>query len=279
MRSLQSHTSMLVRRLPPGAWERAVLPRMVLPPLRRLSVLDPLHRMPLAWIEEGGQLRPPLGGVREGGETDQVIVVRYWALCKMAKDGLQEDEDFFSMFYSLASSIMHTMVVRETMYIPPDTFMGLHHQIFVLTGRDGIYGEIKELVSRANKGIDLNICGVAIYIRRCGAEDYALFVIERMSTTTKSNQRGNDALQQLRDALLKGRANEAAKTHALRMALHPRATGAAIRVLGGDLLLLCAREARRREKIVLWEDVLAEWLEPMLVEEEGEGVAVGMVDV
>ena len=268
MRTLHTHVAHMIGNLPPGAWETAVKPRIVLPLLRRLSTLDPLRRMPLRWLEQGGEAHPehcPAGGGAEGGgvhDFSTQVVIKYWEMCRMAKVGPKGSHDkqvFFKTLLGLISSVLYTIAAREKHSVAMKSFLALEQQISILNGWDSIYEEIKDVITRSSQWLAHDITRVAKNIARCGAVDYALFVVERRRRSFESNEAAAVALDQLRDALLAGRANEAAKIRALLMALHPRSTGAAIRALGPDLLRVCVR-AVPVERIVLWEEVLVEWL-------------------
>ncbi len=97
------------------------------------------------------------------------------------------------------------------------------------------------------------------YIERCGAVDYALFLANRMGHMLTDEDFRQQALNRVCEGLVKGRQLQAAKIHALRMALHPRAVAAGIKVIGSDLLRMCVQWVAT-EKIVLWEEVLEKWL-------------------
>ena len=106
------------------------------------------------------------------------------------------------------------------------------------------------------------------------AED-GLFLINHIAATFHEHDDRRRARVRVRTALVATLAQEATTLAAVRMALHRRSTGAAIRILGPDLLLACVRGARR-ERIVLWEEVLAEWLQPLVTaESEREQVLMG----
>jgi hypothetical protein len=259
VRTIKGHIGSMMEKLPADAWSEAVKPGMILPTLRRISVMDPMRRMPLRWLESDGfPIARPMNGC--------LVTVRYWELCRMMHAGPSEDDGaFFLSMHALASNIMHIIVMREARSIHPDAYTGLWHQISVISGADSIVTELRDVISRARSGRRLKIEGVVQHIERCGAVDYAFFLAEHMGLVLTKEDFRQQALDRVCDGLRAGRRREAARIRALGMALHRRSTGAAIRALGADLLRMCAAQAARVEKIVLWEEVLEKWLEPMRV--------------
>ena len=273
MRSLQMRVAQMSLRLPPGAWERKVRQEMVLPLLRRLSLFDPLRRMPLRWLEEEGGGLPAVCPVsceeeEEAGDQSTKIKALYWELCHMTRTGPAEVKkkkhgEFFERLGSKAYNILHIITVFEGRAVQEEARVGLSTQIRALKRRDDVYTEINYMAineSRGHRNADPR--PLAQRLRWCGAEEYGLFLVEHLRPPPESCGPGvGRALDKLRDAVVAGRANEAAKVRALRMALHPRSAAAGIRVLGSELLRLCALGAgEKAPKIVLWEEVLAEWL-------------------
>ena len=259
LRALKSHASALVESLPPGAWESKVKPVLILPMLRRLSLFDPWRRMPLLWLECAEDVPAQCPG-------EERVTMRYWHMCKMVWAGPGNDEAFFLTMHSLASSIMHIIINREVHPVSVEGYSALGQQIAVLGGRDAIMNELIEAMNRARRGTHASTQRVATVIHRAAASEYALFLIDGIATTFFEHDVRRRALERVRATIVAALAHEAATHTAVRMALHRRSTGAAIRVLGPDLLLACIRGARR-ERIVLWEEVLAEWLQPMVTEE------------
>ena len=260
LRALKSHASALVENLPSGAWESKVKPVLILPMLRRLSVFDPWRRMPLLWLESAES------APEQCPEGEERVTMRYWHLCKMVWAGPGNDETFFLTMHSLASSIMHIIINREVHPVSVDEYSALGQQIAVLGGRDSIVTELVETMNRARRGNDAMIERVAKIVHRASASEYGLFLIDHISATFLEHDDRRRALLRVRTALVATLAQEATTIAAGRMALHRRSTGAAIRILGPDLLLACVRGARR-ERIVLWEEVLAEWLQPLVTAE------------
>jgi hypothetical protein len=256
VRTMKTRVSEMMETLPDGAWEEAVRPKLVLPVLRRLSLMDRLRRMPLKWLESDGlpMLCP---------RNSCLVVVRYWELCRMLKVGPGDNEVYFLTMHSLASNIMHIMVVRENQPLTHDEYTGLWHQISIISGADSIATELRDIVSRARSGRRLKIEGVVQHVERCGAVEYALFLADHMGRLLIKEDFRQQALDRLCDGLRKGLKREADKLHTLRMALHRR-SGAGIKAIGSDLLRLCVA-AVRTEKIVLWEEVLEKWLVQMPV--------------
>jgi hypothetical protein len=251
VRTIKFNVAAMIEHMPTEAWEEAVKPRMILPLLRRLSMIDPVRRMPLLWLETLTPVCP---------RDVSLVTVRYWELCRMMHAGPSESDVFFMTFHSLASNIMHILVVREGQPILPEDHTGVWHQISVVCGADSVLTEIRDIISRARRGNRLQIEGVVQFIQRCGAVDYALFMAEGMGRVLTEGDFRLQALDKMCNGLNKGRQREAAKISALRMALHPRSTSAGIKRLGSDLLLACV-QAVKVERIVLWEEVLERWLD------------------
>jgi hypothetical protein len=252
VRTIKFNVAAMIEHLPTEAWEEAVKPRMILPLLRRLSMIDPVRRMPLLWLETLPPVCP---------RDVSLVTVRYWELCRMMHAGPSDSDVFFMTFHSLASNIMHILVVREGQPIFPEDHTGIWHQISVVCGADSILTEIRDIISRARRGNRLQIEGVVQFVQRCGAVDYALFMAESMGRALTEGDFRQQALVKMCNGLKKGRRREAAKIKTLRMALHPRSTSAGIKRLGPDLLLMCVRAVKEVERIVLWEEVLEKWLD------------------
>jgi hypothetical protein len=264
VRMIKLRVASMIEKLPSGAWEEAVKPRMIMPLMHRLSVMDPMRRMPLLWLESDGL---PEACPRHCS----MVTLRYWELCRMVKNGPGDDNDtFFLSFHALASNIMHIIVMRESQPGHPDNYTGLWHQISILSGADSIVTELRDIISRVRSGRRIKLEGVVQHIQRCGAVDYALFLADHMGLTIPEDDFRRQALDRMCGGLALGRKREAAKIHTLRMALHPRSTVAGIRVLGPDLLRMCVLQAVNVERIVLWEEVLKKWLEPMVGVKEGD---------
>lgn len=255
VRMIKLRVSSMIETLPAGAWDEAVKPLMVMPLMRRLSVLDPMRRMPLLWLESMPEACP---------HHCSMVTSRYWELCRMAKNGPGDDDTFFLSFHALASNIMHIIIMRESQPVHPDHYTGLWHQISILSGADSIVTELRDILSRVRSGRRIKIEGVVQHVQRCGAVDYALFLVDRMNLALPDDDFRRKGLDKLCDGLKLGRRREAAKLHTLRMALHPRSTVAGIRLLGPDLLRMCVLQAVKVERIVLWEEVLQKWLEPLV---------------
>ena len=255
VRSVKSRISAMLENMPLDAWEESVKPTMILPILRRMSLFDPLRRMPIRWLDTEEAFPP-----QYIGNPDCLVTTRYWELCRMLRVGPEDSETFFVTFHALACNIMHIIIVREGHHIHPDNYMGLWHQVMVIGGStDNIMGELRELISRARSGRRLKIEGAAQYIERCGAVEYALFLIRRMGSMLNKEDFRQRALDALCLAVIKGRTQHMAKLHTFRMALHPRSSGALVRTLGPDLMRMCLCGVET-EKIVLWEGVLKKWL-------------------
>ena len=255
IRTIKYNIVAMIENLPAGAWEEAVKPRMIVPLLRRLSFIDPMRRMPLLWLEDLPPACP---------RDASLVTTRYWELCRMMHAGPTTGKDtdvFFLTFHSLASNIMHIIVVREGQPVFAEEHTGIWHQIAIISGADSIVTEVRNIISRARKGSRLQIEGVVQFIQRCGAVEYALFLAENMSRVMTKGDFRLQALDRLCEGLKKGQRREAAKIRTLRMALHPRSS-AGIKRLGPDLLRMCV-QAVRVERIVLWEEVLEKWLEKL----------------
>ena len=73
VRMIKLRVSSMIETLPAGAWDEAVKPLMIMPLMRRLSVLDPMRRMPLLWLESDG--------LPEGCPVNcSTVTLRYWEL-------------------------------------------------------------------------------------------------------------------------------------------------------------------------------------------------------
>lgn len=249
----------MLDKLPPGAWENEVKPRLVVPVLRRLSAFDPLGRLPLSWIDDrdDGRARPaPLSG-------GTLVVVRYWDLCKLVREGPEGNCAFFPMLHSLASNIMHTLTVRE-----PGRHSGspaaalLWRQVSLFSGNDPIIHELRSFLGGARSATrrELRISNLADSIEKRGAVDYCLFIAQRLRAGFAPTDRRSKPLDALVGALCGKLGARAARRWAFAMALHRRSTGAAVRVLGLDLVRLCAVMSEDGCAAVLWEDVLGRWL-------------------
>ena len=77
-RSVKGRVAEMLEALPSDVWETAVKPEMILPLMRRISLADPLRRMPLAWLEE-----LPLQCPRHCSQA----TARYWEMCRMVGKG------------------------------------------------------------------------------------------------------------------------------------------------------------------------------------------------
>jgi len=264
VRTIKYRVAAMMEKLPAGAWEEAVKPRMILPLLHRLSTIDPLRRMPLRWLESDGlpELCP---------RHSSLVTTRYWELCRMMKVGppVEDNDVFFLTFHAMASNIMHIIIMREGQPVFVDDYTGLWHQISIVSGADSIVTEIRDIISRARSGRRLKIEGVVQHVQRCGAVDYALFLAEHMGRVLTPEDFRQQALDRMCAGLRAGKRREVAKIKTLSMALHPKSAMAGIRTLGPDLLRMCVK-AVKVEKIVLWEEVLEKWLAPLVgVKEEG----------
>lgn len=249
----------MLENLPSGAWEESVKPMILLPVLRRVSLFDPLRRMPISWLDIASDNTQPFP-IQYTGNPNCLVATRYWELCRMLRMGPEDNEVFFVTFHALACNIMHIIIVREGHNIHPDNYVGLWHQVMVLGGStDHIVGELKELISRARSGRRLKIESTVQYIERCGAVEYALFLIARMGSVLNKEDYRQRALETLRLAVIDGRKQHIAKLRMFSMALHPRSSGALVRMLGPDLMRMCLRGVET-EKIILWEGVLKKWL-------------------
>ena len=151
--------------------------------------------------------------------------------------------------------------------MPSELYIGLQQQIYVLGGHDGIVAEIRDFMAKTNKRHKIDVACTAHYIERCGAVDYALFIIKKTSTSISNSEMVQDELVELLNALLDKKHNVVAKNRTLCMALHQKSTSAAIKVLGPDLLRMCVQWVKT-ERVVLWEEVLAEWLWVRLVDKK-----------
>ena len=123
----------MISKLPTGAWEKTVKPLMVMPLLLRLSLIDPLRRMPLSWLDS--DKLPDDYPVHITNNTD-LVAIRYWELCSMMKEGPLADEGsgFFVNMHKLAYGVLHIILSRETHQIPSGRYFGLQQQIYVLGG-------------------------------------------------------------------------------------------------------------------------------------------------
>lgn len=252
IRSLKAEISSMIANLPQGAWEKAVKPRMVLPILRSLSLLDPRRRLPLSWLHECSVFP-------EGRDAD--VVFLYWELCSMVHLGPGAfKRGFFIALHSKALAIIH--LIASTHSVPHDSYWGLRERIYVLDGFDGIMTEIKDIVSRSSRGRSTNAEASAQYIWRSGGFYYALFLIAKMFPEVAHNPDVTAALDNVLHALHAVQRNEKKKILSLCMALHSKSENALIGMLGSDLLQLCVEQTRHVPS-VLWEDVLSEWLRPI----------------
>ena len=259
LRALKHKVATLLAKLPPGAWERHAKPLIVLPLLRRLSLIDPLRRMPLRWLEraEAVPAQCPAGACP--------VVVRYWDLCRMLWAGPEKEGDalFFDAMHALASYALFSITRGgEGQPVPrEDESLGLQKRIVMLAGADPIAEEMHRFMAGTliaqQPPVDV---GHLVRVIRCTeAQEYALFLIDRAHSSFAAGDVRQAALQGLRDAVLDTLRAETAKLRALCMALHPRSTGAQVRVLGLDLLRVCAGHAGRG-RLVTWEEALVGWL-------------------
>jgi hypothetical protein len=257
VRTLKHGVSTLLGKLPPDAWETAAKPLIVIPLLRRLSLIDPLRRMPLLWLERADAVPEECpAGVCS-------VVVRYWDMCRMVWAGPEDgDSMFFDAMHALASYTLATIMRGGGGFPVPkeDESFGLHKRILTLAGADPVAEEINRLM--ANRIIlqtPVDITQAVRVIRCTGAQEYALFLIDRAHASFMDNDVRKTMLLALRNAVLDTLRTESAKLRALRMALHPRSTAARVRMLGPDLLRMCMGHAGRA-RVVMWEEVLAGWL-------------------
>jgi hypothetical protein len=89
-----------------------------------------------------------------------------------------------------------------------------------------------------------------------------------MDGSVSNSEMVRERLGTLHKELMVVKQNTVSKYKALVMALHPRSTNtAAIKMLGSDLLRLCVKSVRI-ERVVTWEEVLIDWLWPVLVGDE-----------
>jgi hypothetical protein len=254
--ALKTAINTMIHKLPQDAWEQTVKDRLVLPILRSLSLLDPLRRMPMQWLEKPPALCPY--------DNKDRVTGLFWELCHMVERGPgQYTKNYFLTMHTLSLNITHIIIFNHG--VSPEEYWALREQIYILDGFDGVVTEIKDVVSRGGRGAPIRMNISAEYIHRCGAVDYALFMIEKMHGLVHHNEKSVQALDDLKNALVAIQGNEKAKLHSLRMALHPRAKGVGIGMLGADLLQLCVEKSRRKP-IVLWEDVLDEWLTPLMMQ-------------
>lgn len=263
LRTLQTQVATMIVKLPDGAWEKKVKPLMVLPLLHRLSLVDPLRRMPLSWLD--AEKFPS-----EYPDHPDRVVGRYWVLCEMAKAGPVNDGEgyrggFFKHMHRLACGLLDAL--RTERVVPADVCLGLRQQIYILGGNDGIVNEIKEFVTLANRGVKMNIENRAVILDRYGALDYAVFLVEKMDGSVSNSEMVRERLGTLHKELMVVKQNTVSKYKALVMALHPRSTNTAIKMLGSDLLRLCVKSVTI-ERVVSWEEVLIDWLWPVLVGDE-----------
>ena len=242
LRKLKVKTTKMMKELPPGAWEKSVKEKMVLPLLKELSKFDPLKRMPIEWLDaEKHPERYP--------NTKCMIVVMYWEMCRMFKDGPSPNE---TIFFSKIQAMVYTIVDKiRTKNIPNEGYPKMLERMQIFDGIDLIHRKLNYYMRNNENGV-LSIHTLIKYIRDRDAMDHAFLIIQRID-------KKGEVLNGLRDALLSECENEKAKRRALQMALHPRSTNAKIRVLGSDLLSLCAIK-KTSEHIVLWEEALGDYL-------------------
>jgi hypothetical protein len=254
--ALKTAINTMIHKLPQDAWEKTVKDSLVLPILRSLSLLDPLRRMPMQWLEKPPALCPCDNKDRVAG--------LFWELCHMVERGPgQYTKNYFLTMHTLALNITHIIIFNHV--VSPEQHWALREQIYILDGFDGVVTEIKDVVSRGGRGAPIHMNISAEYIHRCGAVDYALFIIEKMYGVVHHNEKSVQALDDLQNALVAIQGNEKGKLHSLRMALHPRAKGVGIGILGADLLQLCVEKIRSKP-LVIWEHVLDEWLTPLMMQ-------------
>lgn len=258
LRTLKHKVSTLIDKLPPGAWENKAKPLMVVPLLRRLSLIDPLRRMPLLWLERAEAVpeQCPAGACS--------VVVRYWDLCRMLWTGPEMgDSLFFDAMHALATYALFSITGGgEGRPVPPeDESLGLRKRIVMLAGADPVADEVNRFMADAiiKQLPAVDFKHLVRVIRCTGSQEYALFLIDRAHSSFAVSDVRRLALLELRDAVMDTLHIETAKLRALSMALHPRSIDALVRMIGPDLLRMCAGHAGR-ERIVMWEEALVGWL-------------------
>jgi hypothetical protein len=207
---------------------------MLMPILRRLAELD--HRMPLSWLD----LAKPLAMCPASTSTaDDAIRVRYWQLCSMVRSGWKPE--FFKTFESLADSILSLLGKDRC---------------------DAARVQIK-LIRNEDHGLRIVMCvakskwvrewkGYVRQFARCGCLNYALTLARHIKNKRPFVTKA--FVTQIED--------EIERENRLRLTVWSalKDKESSLHCLGADVLRMVLDRAREPE-VILWEDVLRDFIE------------------
>jgi len=229
----------LLESLPAAAWPQC-RDRMLMPILRRLAELD--RRMPLSWLDLAKPLaiRPVSMSV-----ADDLILVRYWQLCSMVRSGWKPE--FFKIFESLAASIL-SLVSPDSGFLHAKN-CELYFQIKLIKNEDHV---LRIVINVARSKWVRDWRSYVKYLARCGGLNYALALAKNIKNKRPFVTKA--FVSQLED--------EIAREDHLRLtawsALKDKESS--LHALGTDVLRMVLERAREPE-VILWEDVLRDFIE------------------